>query len=69
MTQEQVGDHLGVSSIHVNRVVKSLREAGIVTIRSKRVTIHNVPALTRLARPLLDIYERSRPEYSGSGNA
>ncbi|RYZ14682.1 MAG: Crp/Fnr family transcriptional regulator [Alphaproteobacteria bacterium] len=64
MTQEQLGDHLGISSIHVNRVVKGLREAGIVTIRSKHVTIHDVAALTRLARPLLDIYERSRPEYS-----
>lgn len=65
MTQEQLGDHLGISHVHVNRVVKSFRERGIATLRSKRAVIHDVKSLTRLAHPLLDVYERSRPEYSG----
>lgn len=66
MTQEQLGDHIGVSNVHVNRVVKTLRERGIATVRSKRVVIHDADALTRIARPLLDIYERQTPQYTGS---
>ena len=66
MTQEQLGDHLGISNVHVNRVVKSFRERGIATVHSKRVTLHDVAALTRIARPLLDVYERGTPEYSST---
>jgi CRP/FNR family transcriptional regulator len=66
MTQEQLGDHLGISNVHVNRVGKTFRERGIVTVRSKRVTIHDVAELARIARPLLDVYERSRREYIGA---
>lgn len=65
MTQEQLGDHLGVSSVHVNRVIKSFREKNIATLRNKHVTIHNVAELSRIASPLLDVYEKNRHEYVG----
>ncbi len=65
MTQEQMGDHLGISTVHVNRVLKSLREAGLVTMRGRRVTIHDLEALARFALPLLDSFERAAPEYVG----
>lgn len=69
MTQEQLGDVLGISNVHVNRVVKTFRERGIVTVKSKRVVIHDVGALARIARPLLDVYERATPEYAATPRA
>src|SRR3954466_3122697 len=32
MTQEQIGDHLGLTLVHVNRTLKRLREDGILTV-------------------------------------
>ena len=51
MTQEQLGDHLGISTVHVNRVLKGLRENGIATMRARRVRIGDMPALARIAFP------------------
>lgn len=67
MTQEQLGDHLGITTVHVNRVLKSLREAGLVTIRNYRVQILDLAGLAALAGPLLDTYERDRTAFSGEG--
>ncbi|SFU82830.1 cAMP-binding domain of CRP or a regulatory subunit of cAMP-dependent protein kinases [Methylobacterium sp. 174MFSha1.1] len=65
MTQEQIGDHLGISNVHVNRVLRAFREDGIVTMRGRRVTIGDLDALVRIAAPLLDLSERGRPEFVG----
>lgn len=65
MTQEQVSDHLGISSVHVNRVLRVFREKNIATLRGRTVVIHDPGALARIALPLLDPYERDMPEYVG----
>ncbi len=65
MTQEQIGDHLGISTVHVSRVLKSMRESGIVVLRGRKVSITDLGALTRVARPLLDVFERAAPEFGG----
>jgi len=39
LTQVQLADHLGITAIHVNRVLKTFRESGIVTVRAGRVII------------------------------
>jgi hypothetical protein len=67
MTQEQLGDHLGISTVHVNRVLKGLRENGIATMRARRVRIGDMPALARIAFPLQDPFMRETPEFGGSG--
>lgn len=41
LTQEDLGDTLGLTQIHVNRTLKSLREQGLMEIKNKRLTIHN----------------------------
>ncbi|WP_171070351.1 Crp/Fnr family transcriptional regulator [Methylobacterium terricola] len=69
MTQEQIGDHLGISNVHVNRVLRAFREDGLVTMRGRRVTIGDLDALVRIAAPLLDISERERPEFVGPRDA
>jgi CRP/FNR family transcriptional regulator len=63
LTQAQLADHLGITAIHVNRVLRAFRENGIVTVRDGDATILDLPRLSAIAEPLLDIYERSSPFY------
>ncbi len=65
MTQTQLGDHLGISTVHMNRVLRVIREQGIATMRSGRIVIHDLEALARLADPLQDWYERTTPAFGG----
>ena len=46
MTQQEIADHLGLTLVHVNRVPRRLREAGVVTVNRGAVTIDE---LTRLS--------------------
>jgi CRP-like cAMP-binding protein len=63
LTQSQLADHLGITAIHVNRVLRALRLKGIVTVRGGDVSIQDLARLTEIAAPLLDPYERSSPNY------
>ena len=47
--QGELGEALGLSSVHVNRVLRELRVAGLVTLANRRLTIHDRPGLERLA--------------------
>jgi CRP-like cAMP-binding protein len=49
ITQAEVAECMGLTSVHVNRVLKELREAGLVDFKSGRVTIHDMDALARVA--------------------
>lgn len=62
LTQQELGEALGLTAVHVNRTLKHLRDQGLVEI-SSRVARLNVDSLYALAHPLLDIYERKRPEF------
>ncbi len=66
LTQGQLGDYLGLTAAHVNRVLRSLREDGVVTVRDGMVTIESLELLVQRARPLLDAYEQASPAYVGS---
>jgi CRP/FNR family transcriptional regulator, anaerobic regulatory protein len=65
LTQSQLADHLGITPVHVNRVLKTYREAGIVTVRDGCVSIADLDALAQHAAPLLDVNERGRTAYVG----
>src|SRR3954451_5189109 len=65
MTQEQIGDHLGLTLVHVNRTLKRLREDGILTVRNGLVQIHDVDALALYAAPMQDIFERESKDFGG----
>ena len=45
LTQGQLADHLGLTAVHVNRVLRAFREAGIVTIRDGSVHIADLDRL------------------------
>ncbi|MDT9599378.1 Crp/Fnr family transcriptional regulator [Sphingosinicella rhizophila] len=62
LTQQDLADILGLTAVHVNRTLQNLRAKGLVEVKSRRARI-DVPALHRLAYPLLDIFERNRPEF------
>lgn len=48
MNQEQIGDALGLTSVHVNRTIKELRDEGIISIAEREVRIADVAALKRI---------------------
>ena len=49
LAQFVLADALGLTAIHVNRVVRELRERQLLTVRKGNVTIHNLAALRKLA--------------------
>jgi CRP/FNR family transcriptional regulator, anaerobic regulatory protein len=65
MTQQEIADHLGLTIVHVNRVLRRLRESGIVTVQRGVVIVDEMARLSQLAAPLQDIYERETPEFGG----
>ena len=65
MTQQEIADHLGLTVVHVNRVLRRLRESGMVAVQQGMVRVGEMAALSQLAAPLQDTYERSTPEFGG----
>lgn len=65
LTQSQLADHLGITTVHVNRVLRTFRESGLVTIRAGHVSIRSLEALSEHARPLLDAAQKGKSAYVG----
>jgi CRP/FNR family transcriptional regulator, anaerobic regulatory protein len=56
LTQEQIADHVGLTTVHVNRVLRRFREMRMVSIQRNEVFFQeNVAALEELARPVQDL--------------
>jgi CRP-like cAMP-binding protein len=49
LTQEQLADASGMTSVHVNRTLLSLREAGLIDLKGKILTIPDLEALQAAA--------------------
>lgn len=47
LTQIDLSDALGLTSVHVNRVLKELRGSGLITLKSSTLEIGSWEALTR----------------------
>lgn len=45
LTQEVIGDVLGLTAVHVNRVLQEMRADGLVELREKKLTVKDWPAL------------------------
>jgi CRP-like cAMP-binding protein len=69
LTQVELADHLGITAVHVSRVLKDFRDSGMVTVRDGRVAIANLDMLAQRASALLDPYERVNPAYVGGQEA
>ncbi len=49
LTQEEIGDATGLTSVHVNRMLRQLEDDGLIAREAGRVTICDVRALARAA--------------------
>jgi hypothetical protein len=49
LTQTQIGNYLGLTVVHINRVLRALRQARTVTLEKHCVTIHDLELLRSLA--------------------
>ena len=49
LSQFVLADALGLTAIHVNRVLRQLREQGLLTVRKGRVHIHDLAGLRSLS--------------------
>ncbi len=45
LTQSELGDTMGLSIVHVNRSLKELRDAGLVSLRNERIAIPDIHRL------------------------
>jgi DNA-binding transcriptional regulator LsrR (DeoR family) len=60
MTQEQVGEALGITPVHANRIIKQLRDERIVDISRGRVTVLDETKLEELGQ-FDDLYLHQDP--------
>jgi CRP/FNR family transcriptional regulator, anaerobic regulatory protein len=49
ISQEDIGDATGLTKIHVNRTLRTLREEGLMEISGKTLKIHDIDALCKLS--------------------
>lgn len=50
LTQTDIGDVLGLTSVHVNRMLRQLRELGLVAIAAGEMTMNNFKGLQQIAQ-------------------
>ncbi|MBE7199342.1 MAG: Crp/Fnr family transcriptional regulator [Parafilimonas terrae] len=50
ITQNDLGDAMGQTSVHINRTLQELRGKGLITLRRRCLTIHDPGALAQLAQ-------------------
>jgi DNA-binding transcriptional regulator YhcF (GntR family) len=55
-----LADALGLSAVHVNRVLRELREGGLVTFQKGRVTFDDYDAIVEFAA-----FDRSYLDHDG----
>ncbi len=61
LSQYMLADALGLSSVHVNRTLRELRERGLLTFQRGRVVIDDFDGLVRLAD-----FDRAYLDHNGS---
>lgn len=61
ITQTDLADATGLSIVHVNRVLQELRHAGLITLRSRMVHIHQMRELRDIAAYAAVVHDRTRP--------
>lgn len=49
MTQPELADALGITPVHVNRVLRDMKAAELVTLRGRRLTVHDWDGLKTAA--------------------
>jgi CRP-like cAMP-binding protein len=63
LTQQQIGDYIGMTAVHINRVLKRLSGSGAATMRRRVVRLHDRAALKHIAEPFDDLWPDALPPY------
>jgi CRP-like cAMP-binding protein len=50
ITQEDLGDAMGMTPVHANRMLQQLRSEGLIELKGKTLTVLDPPGLKKLAR-------------------
>jgi CRP-like cAMP-binding protein len=66
MRQQDIADYCGITTVHVNRTLRSLRQQGGITVHKGMINITDLAVLVRHALPMLDIFERESPEFTSN---
>jgi CRP-like cAMP-binding protein len=48
LTQQELGECLGLTSVHINRTLQALRKTGMVELENRRLVIHDMAGLKHL---------------------
>jgi CRP-like cAMP-binding protein len=49
LTQEELGDTMGLSTVHINRTMQELRGQGLITSKGKHMTVLDLDRLMKLS--------------------
>jgi CRP-like cAMP-binding protein len=61
LTQHQIADHLGVNVVHINRVLRGLREEGLLSVQEHTVVLRDPEALRKLSAGFRDEPTQAMP--------
>lgn len=64
LTQEQLADALGLTSVHVNRTIRELRDDGLLVTGSRTMALPDVAGLRRVAGFDVGYLHLARPAES-----
>ena len=67
LRQQDLADYLGLTLVHVNRTLRSLREEGALETHNRGIHLRDLATLHRHAAPMLDVFERETPLFGGGG--
>lgn len=67
LTQEQIGDALGLTPIHVNRMLRELREDGLIVQAGRHISFPDRRAIARTADFRDDYLRLRQPRGAGYG--
>ena len=63
LRQQDIADLVGLTVVHVNRTLRSLREEGAIELAVGAIRVRDPGAIFRYAAPMLDIDEVTAPEF------
>lgn len=66
--QQDLADYLGLTLVHVNRTLRSLREQGALDTRTGGIFVRDLAVLHKHAAPMLDVFERETPIFGAVPN-
>lgn len=69
LTQEQLGDTVGLTKVHVNRVLQRMRRESLISLSGKTLVIHDIERLGQIGEfDSTYLHLERRPSISSQPN-